>query len=147
MDRRQRRVFALLNGVVLPWWLAMILVPRSRVTAWLMARLPAVLAALGVSYVGLLVRASEAGWLGGLDADAFRHALSRPQAFLAGWAHYVAFDLFVGRWIWRTALAERRGCRTALVATMMFGPSGLLLFMAQRRVRPSPITGKVLLRP
>jgi hypothetical protein len=100
-----------------------------------------------VSYVGLLVRASEAGWLGGLDADAFRHALSRPQAFLAGWAHYVAFDLFVGRWIWRTALAERRGCRTALVATMMFGPSGLLLFMAQRRVRPSPITGKVLLRP
>jgi hypothetical protein len=132
-----RRVFALLNVVVMPWWLAMLVMPRSRGTAWLMDRLPVVLAVLGVSYVGLFVRAIDGGLLDGLDVDSLRHAVSRPQAFLAGWAHYVAFDVFVGRWIWRTALAEGRGCRMALLMTLLAGPSGLLLFMTQRRLRPA----------
>lgn len=136
MEPSQRRVFALLNALVLPWWLAMMLAPRSRVTAWLMARLPVVLAVVGMSYVGLLARAIDGGLLDGLDPDSMRQALSQPDAFLAGWAHYVAFDVFVGRWIWRTALAENRGCRIALLATMLFGPTGLLLFRAQRRFRP-----------
>lgn len=137
MEPSQRRTFALLNALVLPWWLAMILAPRSRATAWLVARLPLVLAAVGASYVGLLVRAIDGGLLDDLDPDAMRRALSRPDAFLAGWAHYVAVDVFVGRWIWRTALAERRRCRVALLLTMLFGPSGLLLFLAQRRLRPA----------
>ena len=121
----------------MPWWLAMLVMPRSRGTAWLMDRLPVVLAVLGVSYVGLLVRAIDGGLLDSLDADSLRHAVSRPQAFLAGWAHYVAFDVFVGRWIWRTALAEGRGCRMALLMTLLAGPSGLLLFMTQRRLHPT----------
>ncbi|HSK95119.1 MAG TPA: abscisic acid-deficient protein Aba4 family protein, partial [Euzebyales bacterium] len=80
--------------------------------------------------------AVDGGLLDDLDPDAMRQAVARPDAFLAGWAHYVAFDVFVGRWIWRTALTERRGCRVALLLTMLFGPAGLLLFLAQRRLRP-----------
>jgi Domain of unknown function (DUF4281) len=137
VEPSQRRAFALLNALVLPWWLAMILAPRSRMTARLMAWLPVALAAVGVSYVGLLVRAIDGGLLDDLDPDAMRRALAHPEAFLAGWAHYVAFDVFVGRWIWRTALAERRRCRVALLTTMLFGPAGLLLFMTQRRLRPA----------
>lgn len=137
VEPSQRRTFALLNALVSPWWLAMILAPRSRATAWLVARLPLVLAAVGASYVGLLVRAIDGGLLDDLDPDSMRRALSRPDAFLAGWAHYVAFDVFVGRWIWRTALAERRGCRVALLLTMLFGPAGMLLFLTQRRLRPA----------
>jgi hypothetical protein len=121
----------------MPWWLAMILTPRSRATVWLMDRLPVVLAALGVTYVGLLARAMDDGLLDGMDADSLRQAIARPDAFLAGWAHYLAFDVFVGRWIWRTALAEGRGSRLALLLTLLAGPSGLLLFMAQRRLRPA----------
>ena len=49
MDASQRRTFALVNAVAVPWWLGMIVMPRSRLTAWLMERLPAALAALGVS--------------------------------------------------------------------------------------------------
>ncbi len=126
-----------MNTLVMPWWLAMIVMPRSRATAWLMDRLPVVLAALGMSYVGVLVRAIDQGLLDGLDPDSLRQFISQPDAFLAGWAHYLAFDVFVGRWIWRTALAERRGCRVALLMTLLAGPSGLLLFMAQRRLRPA----------
>jgi Domain of unknown function (DUF4281) len=137
MSASDRRTFALLNAVVMPWWLAMLVMPRSRATAWLMDRLPVVLAMLGVTYVGLLARAIDGGLLDSLDADALRHAVARPHGFLAGWAHYVAFDVFVGRWIWTTALAEGRGCRMALLMTLLAGPSGLLLFMTQRRLRPA----------
>ena len=137
MSASDRRVFALLNTVAMPWWLAMIVMPHSRATVWLMERLPVVLAALGVTYVGLLARAIDGGLLDRMDSDSLRQAISRPDAFLAGWAHYLACDVFVGRWIWRTALAEGRGCRVALLLTLLAGPSGLLLFMVQRRLRPA----------
>lgn len=138
MTPSQRRTFALVNAVAAPWWLAMILLPRAAVTGWLMQRMPVALATLGVTYTGLLVRGLGAGPVEIIDPDALRTALGRPDVFLAGWAHYVAFDLFVGRWIWRTALAEDRGCRLALLLTFMAGPAGLTLFLAQRRRRPAP---------
>jgi hypothetical protein len=109
---------------------------RGLVSPTVFIPVPVALAGVGASYVGLLVRAIDGGLLDDLDPDAIRRGQTRPDAFLAGWAHYVAFDVFVGRWIWRTALAERRACRVALLTTMLFGPAGLLLFMAQRRLRP-----------
>ena len=55
-----------------------------------------------------------------------------PGALVAGWAHYLAFDLFVGSWI-----AERAAARQmphallvpVLLLTFMFGPAGLLAFV------------------
>ena len=137
MDASQRRTFALVNAVAAPWWLGMIVMPRSRLTAWLMERLPAALAALGVSYVALVARSLGGEPLDIADPDALRRFLATPEGFLAGWTHYVVFDLFVGRWIWRTALDEGRHCRVALLLTFMLGPAGLTLFAAQRRLRPA----------
>lgn len=137
MDARQRLTFALLHAAVAPWWLAMILVPRSRLTAWLMERLPAALAVLGASYIALVARSMGGEPLDISDPDALRGLLATPEGFLAGWTHYLVFDLFVGRWIWRTALDEGRRCRVALLLTFMFGPAGLTLFAAQRRLRPA----------
>lgn len=137
MDEPRRRVFALLNASTAPWWLCMIVFPRTRLTARLVGAAPAVLAGLGVSYGALLVRAlGEGDGLDYSDPDSVIATLTRPDGFLAGWAHYVAFDLFVGRWIWYTALDEGRGCRVALLLTWLFGPLGLTLFMLQRRLRP-----------
>lgn len=50
-------------------------------------------------------------------------------------AHYIAFDLFVGRWIWETAREEGRSCRVALLLTWMAGPAGLTVFLGQRALR------------
>ena len=50
---------------------------------------------------------------------------------LAGWVHYLAFDLFVGLWIAARADAMRLSLvvqAPILTATFMFGPLGLLLF-------------------
>jgi hypothetical protein len=54
---------------------------------------------------------------------------------LAGWVHYLAFDLLVG--LWEREEAARLGLsRSALipslVLTFLFGPLGWLLFMALR---------------
>lgn len=58
-----------------------------------------------------------------------------PRIVLAGWIHYLAFDLMVGLFI--VTDAARVGiphwwCLPALFLTLMFGPAGLLLYLAMR---------------
>ena len=67
-------------------------------------------------------------------------------ALLAGWVHYLAFDLFVGAWV--AARLDRAGIgrmvQAAILPTVfLFGPLGLLLALmveggvAPLRLRPS----------
>jgi hypothetical protein len=54
---------------------------------------------------------------------------------LAGWVHYLAFDLFIGAWQVRDA--QRRGIKhlwvvPCLLTTLVFGPAGLLLYFIMR---------------
>jgi hypothetical protein len=59
--------------------------------------------------------------------------LSDPWMALAGWVHFLAFDLFIGGWI--TRQARREGIPHLLVLpclllTFLFGPVGLVLFLS-----------------
>jgi hypothetical protein len=73
---------------------------------------------------------------GGYGSLSAVHALFQQPALLtAGWFHYLAFDLFVGTWIAREG--ERAGIAPLLllpcfVLTFLFGPVGLLAFLALR---------------
>ncbi len=89
---------------------------------------------LGVAYDGLLAAGmiSARHPLDFQNPDALRAALGEPDTFLAGWAHYIAFDLFVGRWIWEDSLKRQSSARMAMVLTWMAGPAGLSLYLAQR---------------
>jgi hypothetical protein len=63
-----------------------------------------------------------------------------PWALLAGWTHYLAFDLFIGGWEVRDA--QRRGVRhlfmvPVLVLTFLLGPGGLLLYLLIRSLAPN----------
>lgn len=131
---RRRTAYALINGSSAPVWLAMILAPRARLTRWLVARAPVLFVALGLSYDALLasgvVRVGRP--IDFRDPDAVRAALTGPDVFLAGWAHYIAFDLFVGRWIWEDALRAERQARLALLLTWLAGPAGLSVYLVQR---------------
>jgi hypothetical protein len=58
-----------------------------------------------------------------------------PHLVLAGWIHYLIFDLFIGAW--ETRDAARRGIAhlwviPCLLATLMAGPLGLLLYVVVR---------------
>lgn len=127
--------FQLLNAAVLPWWAAWLVAPRSRLSARLAGH-GAVFIGLGVVYTGLLL-ATVAGGSGGggLGFDDLRAALSAPLGFLAGWTHYLAFDLFVGAWIVRESGRLAVEPRPYLFFTLMAGPLGLMTFLVRRTLR------------
>ena len=61
-----------------------------------------------------------------------------PGVALAGWVHYLAFDLLVGAWIVRTARSEGVAhllVLPCLALTFLFGPAGFLAFNGLRLVR------------
>jgi hypothetical protein len=67
---------------------------------------------------------------GGFDTlENVQQLFTAPWAALAGWVHYLAFDLFVGAWIAKRVMTEgmsRWWLLPLLPATFMFGPAGLL---------------------
>ena len=136
MPADRRKAYAVVNTSSAPLWLGMILAPRSRLTGRLMAAASPLFVALGVAYDAFLASGvAESGrMIDFSDPDAVRKALASPDFFLAGWSHYIAFDLFVGRWIWEDALARGRTARLALLLTWLAGPAGLSLYLLQRRL-------------
>jgi hypothetical protein len=73
--------------------------------------------------------------------DAIAALLATPEGALIGWIHFVAFDLFVGRWIYLDS--RERGTSAWLVSpvlfvTLLFGPLGLTVYLLLRlAVRPT----------
>jgi len=136
-------IFSITNSAALLAWVLLIVFPRARLTEWVAYRLGLPLA-LAVAYAVLIASAHEAFANGGGFASLaqVRVLFSYPGALLAGWLHYLAFDLFIGSRISRDS--QRRGLRAwmvapALVLTFMFGPVGMLVYAVQRRLMsPSP---------
>lgn len=90
---------------------------------------------LSVAYTVLvLVHWADApGGFGSLTEVA--ELFSSRWLLLAGWVHYLAFDLLLGGWETRTARREGMGhllLLPCLALTFMFGPAGYLLFQALR---------------
>ena len=95
---------------------------------------------LAVGYCALVLAYWSRGE-GGFDSLDNVAALFRSrELLLAGWVHYLAFDLFVGAWEARTARREAIAfvlVIPCLILTFLFGPVGLLLFSAIRFARRS----------
>jgi len=132
-------VFQLANTLVLPQWLLMVVAPRWSVTRWLMDSylIPVGLAAIYVSYLfsGGPVDFGSFGSLAGLKA---LFANGGDGVMLAGWVHYLAFDLVAGSVVLRDAQARQIPHWLVIVPLLfcfMLGPVGLLLYWLIRTVR------------
>ena len=134
------RLFALFSSFVLLGWVVLLVAPLRRGLAVSAARW--VTAILCGAYLALLA----AGLAGqgpppgaGFDTlDGVRLLLSTPQALLAGWVHYLAFDLFVGAWQVEDAPSANIPhwlLLPCLVLTFVAGPAGLLLYLIIKAVR------------
>jgi hypothetical protein len=128
--------WTVVNFSTVPFWLAMIVAPRSALTRRLIERVAPLHAALSVVYsVALLTAAAKADErIDFAKLASVSRAFQQPEAMLAGWTHYISFDLYVGSWIWRRALAEGRSARLALLLTWWAGPAGPGLFAARNRL-------------
>jgi len=116
-------------------WVILIFLPRR----WpILTVIPRYIIPLGLSllYSGLAMAhlfTVEGGGFGSLDQVAA--LMSKREMLLAGWVHYLAFDLFIGGWI--AIEADRIGINRViqapiLLATFMAGPLGLATFLVMR---------------
>lgn len=125
-------VFQTANTVALLSWIALIALPRWE--ALLAGLVYGVVAALCAVYAGLIFAAFFTVEGGGFDSvDAVAALFENRWLLVAGWLHFLAFDLFIGVWIARRSDAiglSRLAQAPILVAAFMLGPLGLLLFFS-----------------
>ena len=132
------QVFAFVNFMTAAAWLPLLFLPSRRwVHAVLPVARPALLAAVYVSIVVGTLPWREGGFS---SLSGVQTLFSDPWILLAGWTHYLAFDLFVGGWEVRDA--RRRGIShafvvPALLLTFLVGPAGFLFYLATRRFAAS----------
>lgn len=131
-------IFTLSNLFVLPFWALMIFLPHWRWTQRIMRTLWPVVV-LAVVYAGLLLTqiSGVAGSLLNPTLAGIASLLGTPAGAAVGWVHFLAFDLFVGRWAYLDS--RERGISAWLVSPTLFfvfmaGPLGLLLYLTVRRL-------------
>ncbi len=125
------QLFSIANTAALLGWACLILLPRHHLVIGALRY--GLIAALSVTYTVLILIYFFRIQGGGFNSIAEVRALFLSDGGLvAGWVHYLAFDLF-----WIAEQADRAGTSRLLqapilVATFMFGPIGLLLHYATR---------------
>ncbi|MEM1133280.1 MAG: ABA4-like family protein [Pseudomonadota bacterium] len=116
-------------------WFTLVFLPRRwQLLNWVPGYI--IPLALSLLYAGLILANFFTVEGGGYSSLAKVRALfSQEELLLAGWVHYLAFDLFVGAWIARSADEiglSRLFQAPIFAATLMFGPVGLALFLLIR---------------
>lgn len=127
-------IFSVANTTALFSWILIAAAPK-----WKFTRIVVVSGAIPLmlsgAYLVLIVMffGSAEGGFGSLAG--VMKLFTNEWAVLAGWIHYLAFDLFVG--IWAVRDAEEQGIShwlliPCLFFTFMLGPIGLLMYTGLR---------------
>jgi hypothetical protein len=137
-------IFRIGNMTAMAGWLALLVSPFAPKLADRVSGL-VIPALLSVAYSGLVL-AFWSGASGGFDSlPNVMLLFTKPEIALAGWLHYLAFDLFIGAWEVRTARAERIPFLIVvpcLALTFLFGPAGYLAFSALRAARAATLSAQ-----
>jgi hypothetical protein len=133
-------IFPIVNVAALTAWMLLALWPRQHRVPRVVAGLavPAGLAAIYVAIVGTQWSSTRGGFS---TLDDVALLFSHPWLLLAGWIHYLAFDLLVGCWEARDA--RERGVPHVVVVpclalTFLFGPAGWLAYLGVRAAYRKP---------
>ncbi len=137
-------VFSFVNFIAMSMWLLMILLPKWNATRFLMDHklIPLLLSLVYVVYISLAIQTG-----GGMDFGSLESVMAlftKENAVLAGWVHYLAFDLLVGMWILdqnKTLKIHPLIIAPCLIATFMLGPFGFLLFTIVKAVKNKQTIG------
>lgn len=131
-------IFALSNLIVMPFWLLMIALPHWKATKRIIDS-PWIVAPVAILYA-VLVLPQAGGLFGSLanpTLDGIASLIGMPEGAVIGWAHFLAFDLFVGRWAY---LDSREREISALIMApvlffvLMLGPVGFLAYLIVRTI-------------
>jgi hypothetical protein len=127
--------------LVLPFWAFLILLPRWRWTERIM-RSPFVSAAPALLYAAVVLPRLGAIWpaIARPTLPGIATLLGSPEGATIAWVHFLAFDLFVGRWIYLDSQQRRLSpllTAPVLFLTLMLGPLGFLIYLVLRAVASS----------
>lgn len=134
------QIFLMANGIATLCWAALaicLFAPRlqlwiPRLTGFVV---PIVFALVYIVCIGKGFAESRDGDFGSIGG--VRALFGNDSALVAGWLHYLAFDLFVGSWIVRRGIKERLNpflLLLCLPVTFLFGPAGFLMYWVERGV-------------
>lgn len=131
--------FQIVNMLVLPQWLLMIFAPRWVVTQWLMRSylIPVLLACFYAYYIfsGKPLNFADFSSFEGVKS---LFANGGEAAMLAGWIHYLAFDLVAGTAVLQDAQAKKIAHGWVVIPLFfcfMLGPTGFFLYWIIRTVQ------------
>lgn len=129
-------LFSVAGSIAAVGWLMLVFVPRqpfAQIIASVIA--PLLLAAVYLYLIAMNLSGAEGGF--GSLADVAL-LFQKHELLLAGWIHYLCFDLFIGSWEIRDS--QKHGIPhlvmiPCLLMTFMLGPIGLLFYFAIRSAK------------
>jgi ABA DEFICIENT 4-like len=130
------RIFSVASVIAAVGWLFLIVVPKRPLALHVAGVFfPLLLALTYLYFIAMNIRGAEGGF--GSLADVAT-LFQKRELLLAGWIHYLCFDLFIGAWEVRDA--QRNGIPhlvviPCLIMTFMLGPIGLLFYFAIRSAK------------
>ncbi|MGD2026601.1 MAG: ABA4-like family protein [Anaerolineales bacterium] len=128
--------FPLSTQLVAPFWMLMIFAPKWRWTRriasspWIVAPPAILFAVLTVPAIPEMLPVLTQPTLDGMMG-----IFSMPESMTAAWMYFLAFDLFMGRWIYPETRQRNRSLVWSgimLFFTLMFGPLGFLVNLVDR---------------
>lgn len=132
-------VFKLAGTLVLPQWLLMIFAPRWIITKWIVNSC-LISVFMGVIYIIYLFGGGmiDFGAFGTLPGVKNLFTNGGDGVMLAGWVHYLAFDLLAATFLLRDS--QEKGIPHLLIVIPLFfcfmlGPIGFLLYWIIRLIR------------
>ena len=134
------RIFSLASAIAVIGWLFLIS-SRKRPSPFIAGVFPPLDPGADVSLlIAMHIRGAEGGF--GSLADVAT-LFQKRELLLAGWIHYLGFDLFIGAWEVRDAARNQIPHLVVipcLVMTFMLGPIGLLFYFAIRTAKTKPLS-------
>lgn len=131
---KAEQIFSIANTLALVSWIVLLIAPRWKWTnkIILSGAIPLILSVAYLLLIVLFFGKAE----GGFDSlPNVMKLFTNEWATLAGWIHYLAFDLFVGAW--EVKDSQSKGIShwfviPCLILTFLFGPIGFLLYSILR---------------
>lgn len=131
-------VFSIANLIAMPMWALMVFLPKWKITNFLIDTklIPIILSIIYLIYIVISLMQG-----GGMDFSSLQSVMklfTSEHAVLAGWVHYLVFDLLVGMWIINEN--KKLGIHHLLIvpcllASFMLGPIGFLLFVTIKTLK------------
>ena len=134
-------IFKICNSIAPVGWLLLLLTPRWRWTRIIILSgiLPLLFALVYLPIIVLYFGNTEGNFN---SLQGVMKLFDDPFAVVAGWVHYLAFDLFVGSW--ELSNGQKMGIHhmllvPCLILTFLFGPIGLLLYFIIRAIKTKTV--------